>query len=147
MTAFRAAALALAVLAVAGCSGAPPVTAPEQQRGFALPTFDRSGYDGPAIEVLLREIAGTGATWVALTPTWYQDAPDSGGPAPTSRTASDEGVEAAAASAHRLGLKVLLKPHVDLEDGTARGTIAPHDEARWFAAYTTFADHYAERST
>ena len=49
-------------------------------------------------------------------------------------------------AAHRLGLKVFLKPLVDLSpDGDAyRGTIRPDDSRAWFASYTAFIAHYAE---
>jgi hypothetical protein len=37
----------------------------------------------------------------------------------------------------------MLKPHVDLRDGSWRGTIAPENEPAWFASYGAFASHYA----
>src|SRR6266581_3484960 len=36
------------------------------------------------------------------------------------------------------GLRVALKPHVDLDDGSWRGGIEPRDPAAWFAAYRDF---------
>ena len=43
---------------------------------------------------------------------------------------------------HALGLKVMLKPHVDVRDGTWRAQIAPADVDRWWDSYTGFLDHY-----
>ena len=51
--------------------------------------------------------------------------------------------------AHRLGLKVFLKPLVDPSpDGsTYRGAIRPDDRPAWFASYTAFIAHYADMAT
>ena len=43
---------------------------------------------------------------------------------------------------HALGLKVMLKPHVDVEDGTWRAQIVPASPDRWFESYAAFMDHY-----
>ncbi len=51
-------------------------------------------------------------------------------------------VRRAIAELHGLGLKVMLKPHVDVEDGTWRAQITPTDASRWFESYAAFLDHY-----
>ena len=38
----------------------------------------------------------------------------------------------------------MLKPHVDVQDGTWRGELAPSDPAAWFASYEAFITHYAD---
>ena len=43
---------------------------------------------------------------------------------------------------HALGLKVMLKPHVDVHDGTWRAQITPTDPGLWFESYAAFMDHY-----
>jgi len=45
---------------------------------------------------------------------------------------------------HAFGMKVMLKPHVDLVDEEARTNIIPSDE--WFESYKSFMLHYAELS-
>jgi hypothetical protein len=45
--------------------------------------------------------------------------------------------------AHARGLKVLLKPHLDVSTGESRIRIQPDDRVAWFASYQAFIDHYA----
>jgi len=54
----------------------------------------------------------------------------------------DEVVRRAIDEMHALGLKVMLKPHVDVRDGTWRAQITPADPDRWFESYAAFLDHY-----
>jgi len=116
-----------------------------QQRGFALPSWQVDGYDGPDVEQSLREIKAIGANWVELTPTWFQQDRHANQMTPTGGTVSDSGLERAVALAHAQGLKVFLKPHVDLPvpGQDSRNNILPRDRGAWFAAYTDFITHYA----
>jgi hypothetical protein len=130
---------------------APPRPAPEQtvtntQRGFAMPTYSREGYQSPQAARYLRQIAAVGAKWVQINPTWYQDQVHTSTIAATSKTPSDAAVERVISVAHEVGLKVLLKPLLDVlpDGGTYRGTIRPDDRAAWFASYAAFIGHYAE---
>jgi hypothetical protein len=115
------------------------------QRGFALPTQQEGGYDGPDVEQALREIADVGATWVELTPTWYQQTRNSSEVLRTAGTVNDSGLERAINLAHERGLKVFLKPHVGLPNPgqDSRNNIQPDDRAAWFTSYTAFITHYA----
>jgi hypothetical protein len=113
------------------------------QRGFALPTWQANGYDGPQVDASLHQIASLGAGWVQLVPTWYQMTAYATDIVQTPRTASDAGVERAILLAHEHELKVLLKPHIDLMSGQDRADIRPHDRAAWFAEYKRFISHYA----
>jgi hypothetical protein len=127
---------------------APAVVTPrgaEQQRGFAMPTYTAEGYRSPQAVRSLDEIAATGATWVQFTPTWYQLDARSATIAPSAETPSDASLAHIVSAAHRAGLKVLLKPLLDLAgDGGYRGTIRPAAPAAWFASYTAFIVHYAD---
>jgi hypothetical protein len=113
------------------------------QRGFAL--IWEGGYDGPQVEQSFREMVGVGATWVELTPTWYQETRNANAIARMPRTMSDAGLERAIALAHEHGLKVFLTPHLELPNPelASRSTIRPDDREAWFAAYTAFISHYA----
>lgn len=113
------------------------------QRGFALPTWSTTGYDGPQLSAALSGISSVGGTWVQLNPTWYQNSTGANQIVRTSQTATDAGLERAINMAHAQGLKVFLKPHVDLTDEGSRSLIAPADRPAWFASYTTFITHYA----
>ncbi|MCV7062434.1 hypothetical protein H7I76_22510, partial [Mycolicibacterium vaccae] len=106
---------AISVLATSlGCQPSVAEVPTGQQRGFALPSWEVNGYDGPAVEQSLKEIRALGANWVQFTPTWYQQTTTSSDIYRTDRTVSDSGQERAITLAHDLGLKVLLKPHLNL---------------------------------
>jgi uncharacterized protein YjdB len=90
-------------------------------------------------------LAATSATWAGVLVTQYMDTKTSTTIAASStQTPTDSDVEAAILEFHSKGLKVMLKPHVDVNDGTWRGAIAPSDVDTWFASFTTFITHYAQ---
>lgn len=130
---------------VASVDSSPARAQSSQQRGFALPTWQVDGYDGPDLDESLGEIKALGATWVQFTPTWYQQTRYANEMSRTAGTVSDSGLERAVQLAHRKGLQVFLKPHVDLPvpGQDSRNNIVPQDRAAWFAAYTRFITHYA----
>jgi hypothetical protein len=123
-------------------TGAAHADAGTQQRGFALPTWQQGGYDAPNLDQSLREMNEMGATWVELTTSWYQQARNSSEILRGAQTVSDTGLERAITLAHRRGLKVFLKPHVDLP-GDSRNNINPDDREAWFTSYTAFITQYA----
>lgn len=111
--------------------------------GFNFPEWSRDGYGGPASQSQLKQLAATGAGWVALTPTLFvRDRRDST-VAASPNTPSDESLRSAIRAAHALGLKVALKPHVDNLQGGARAWLEPRDAAAWFASYDRLMLGYA----
>jgi hypothetical protein len=90
-----------------------------------------------------------GANWVALTPFGRVWDLRGGGvdltfEAPSTQNRRD--VLRAIDDAHRLGLKVLLVPHLWVETGGWRALIDPGDDAgwqRWAASYQRFLLHWA----
>ena len=90
-----------------------------------------------------RALAATGAPWSGLLVTWYMQRASSNEIRPLPERSNDDAVvRTAIAELHALGLKVVLKPHVDVEDGTWRAQITPADEALWFESYAAFLEHY-----
>lgn len=89
-----------------------------------------------------------GGNAIALAPRWFMDGPTSTDMAadPNFGTPSDESLIAAIDEAHRQGLRVMLRPYVDVRDGSWRGEIAPTNTATWFASYTAFIRHYLDLS-
>lgn len=92
-------------------------------------------------------IALAGGNWAGVLVTWYMPtftsttiAANSGGPS----TPSDADVVAAIKELHAKGLKVMLKPHVDVLDGSWRGAIQPSDINAWFTSFNAFILHYAQ---
>jgi len=147
----RAAAVAtLALLAACGGGGSPSTPTPTPPPGGA---FDYDGithvswwhdeYGYPAGTNARRALAETGAGWAGLLVTWYMDTKSSNTIAPhPDQSNDDDGVRRAIDEMHALGLKVMLKPHVDVRDGTWRAQITPPDPGLWFESYAAFMDHY-----
>jgi len=120
-----------------------PARAAEPIMGFNFPDWSRDGYAGSASQTQLKNLAATGAGWVALTPTLFvKDRRDSV-VAASPNTPSDDSLRAAIRTAHALGLKVVLKPHVDSLQGGARAWLEPKDAAAWFASYDRYMLGYA----
>jgi ligand-binding sensor domain-containing protein len=100
----------------------------------------------------LENLAATGANWVAIVFFGYQEAYTSTViTQDPSRTPTDQEITHAIATAHDLGLKVMLKPHVDLRHDRDhwRGNIgeAFTEEEQWqawFGSYGDFINHYAK---
>lgn len=137
---------------LAGCAPAPtddsgfadPVPLPERfQRGMNIePIGDYGGtLELDALPANLDTLAALGVDHVALIPSFFQ--PRLGQvefvwPGSRERVAAD--TRAAIRMAHARGLRVLLKPHLwlqDRSDGAWRGDILPTDE-RWPAWRTSY---------
>jgi hypothetical protein len=101
-------------------------------------------YEDAEAEASRQALASTGANWAGVLVTWYMERADSSEIAPDLfRTPTDDAVRQAIRDLRGRRLEVMLKPHVDVQDGRWRGTIAPGSAAGWFASYRTFLAHYA----
>lgn len=100
----------------------------------------------------LKRLASVGAQWIALVVTGYQEKPGSTSITwKASGTPTDDDLIHATRAAHQLGLKVMLKPHVDFfsGEGSRRGLIGTEfkeegQERAWFASYWEAILRYAE---
>lgn len=120
------------------------------QKGIAFTGYSADAYVGPGPLRALDELRGTNANWASILVTGYQDTVHSTMiDFPSPLTPTDASLVDLVAHAHAIGLKVLLKPHVDLLNDPAhyRGEIGPDftdaDWAAWFASYRPFILHYA----
>lgn len=122
--------------------------------GFCYTAFRHDAFRQGAHSGALQELQQqTASRWVALCVFEYQSTPTSadiapntdgrnpltGQPNPTTSTPED--IRAAVTDARSRGMKVLLKPHVDVYSGAWRGTIVP--SPAWFQAYTAMMLRYA----
>ncbi len=124
------------------------------QEGISFAAWWSGQYATPEADYSLSLLASTGAEWIALIVTGYQETPWSTTINYTSpRTPTDDELTRVIKEAHRLGLRVMLKPHLDLEDeittGWWRGHIGNYftTEAQWsawFTSYRAFITHYAQ---
>jgi hypothetical protein len=148
-------ALGIAFISPAGLPVGPATAMAEQQesgiidwemRGFTYSSWWDDEYLRPESDATLDRINATGANWVSLNITQYMEYADSNTIAPWwgGRTASDAAIIEAINDAQARGMKVMLKPHVDVLNGDVwRGDIVPSDVAAWFDSYRQFINHYA----
>lgn len=120
------------------------------QKGICFATWEKERYNSQHSDKSLETLAQTGAEWVAIITTYYQDKYNSKQIFPTEKTPSDKSLIHAINKAHRLGLGVMLKPHIDLLDssgGLWRADIGFQNQAdwqEWFQGYLKFILHYAK---
>jgi hypothetical protein len=113
-------------------------------RGMNHVAWWHDSYQQPSAAEARAALAGTGANWAGVLVTWYMDRRDSSALArDPQRTPSDAALSAAIRDLRARGLRVMLKPHVDVRDGSWRGQIQPVDAGAWFAGYEAFIAHYA----
>ncbi|MBB6673959.1 glycoside hydrolase family 113 [Cohnella nanjingensis] len=112
----------------------------------------RGTWTGPDADHSMEEMAKLGVNWVAIALSALQETPQSTEiPYGESPTVTDDEVRAAIRKAKSLGLKVCLKPVVNVANGTWRAHIGFFDEEvpgepswrEWFASYGKFVKHYA----
>jgi len=145
--------IVLLILSFPTCSG-PRVNlaaVPEKQKGISYACWDPGLYSLPDSDLSLAHLAETGADWISLIVTCYQENLGSTRISANETTPTDEDLIHALGRAHELGLKVMLKPHLDLSDDPAhwRGQIgrafaSEAEWSEWFASYRAFIEHYAE---
>jgi hypothetical protein len=134
----------LACLAVAPSAAAEPLPS-EWHKGATLTSWWHDEYEGSKSDEAIAALQRTGSTDMAVLTTWYMQNGSSSAVAPVpEKTPSDAGILKAMAKAKSLGMRVTLKPHVDVLDGTFRANIAPTSPTAWFASYRAMLLHYAE---
>jgi hypothetical protein len=114
-------------------------------------TWWQGNYSSPASDQALSALAETGTQWLSLIVTCYQETMLSTEiTCDLARTPTDDDLLYALQTARKLGLYVMLKPHLDLnsDDAHWRGDIGTgfttEDEwAAWFEAYEAMIVHYA----
>jgi hypothetical protein len=115
------------------------------QRGANFNTYTPGAYGTSDADASLARLQSDGNDSVEIVTTWYQSKLTSNSIAPDpTRSPTDASVLHAMQQARALGLKVSLKPHVNVNDGTWRGSITPTDGAAWWASYGAMIQHYAD---
>ena len=123
-----------------------PIKNKEFQKGVVYTSWMADELSMPSSDITLAYLKKIGFDTIAIMVPAYQDDLDSkevftndkpGGDTPT-----DEALIHAIKTCHSIGLRVLLKPHVDPRTDEARINIMPSDE--WFDSYEKFAVRYAQ---
>jgi hypothetical protein len=144
-----ATAIGLATAMIGGIHADEPTPKPPLMKGFSwgFPGV-RGDFTNPEAGESLRRLRDLGVEWVAICFAGHMPETTSpsiawGADDPTMVT--DEEIRQAVDAAHRLGLKTLLKPMVDIRTGHWRGHItldAPGWEG-WWRDYKRMIVHYA----
>ena len=150
--ALKLAGLTLFILLL-GCQNLPTTPAKFSQmpiRGVTLVDWDSAGY--VLAEEQIKQIHAVGANHLAIIVTRYQAEPGSNEIYKNTRLRSNKeytpnisAVRTALENAAELyDLKLIIKPHVDLEDESWRGHISPTSPDDWFSSYHSFLKPWAE---
>lgn len=138
---------AILVLATLGLTGIPTrdaAAAPVRfQRGVTVSEWGREAYTPESVRRGFRRIRALNVDTVTLISVWKQASARSSAVAPTAETVRTGRLVGAVRHAKRLGLRVVLRPYVDVDDGTWRGRIQPASLTRWFRSYAAFQQKYA----
>lgn len=118
------------------------------QKGFSYAAWWNDTYLTDESDESLENLRSLGVEWVSIITTWYQEDESSTEITPdVDATPSDDSIVHAIDKIHSLGMKVMLKPHVDLHNGKWRGEIEFDSEVEWrewFQSYKRFICHYAK---
>ncbi len=123
-----------------------PLTPEEFHKGVVYTSWSDAELASVASDLMLVYLKKVGVEHIAIMIPTYQEQVDSteilthdfeGGDTPT-----DEAIIHAVKTCHLLGMKVMLKPHVDCLDGTFRGDIIASPE--WFESYKKMILRYAK---
>ncbi|MFH1995695.1 MAG: hypothetical protein ABIJ27_01705 [Candidatus Omnitrophota bacterium] len=123
---------------------------PVFQKGMNYVSWQEDRYLTPGSDAALKALADTGTEWVSLVTTWYQVDCSKTEIFPTEMTPSDTALLHAIETIHNLGMKVMLKPQLDILDtsgGAWRGEIFCVTDEKWedwFKSYAEFILYYAE---
>jgi hypothetical protein len=125
-----------------GTSEAIPTILGGFQWGMSYAAWQQGDYATPKADQSLGNLATTGIKWLSLIVTGYQASISSTAITYTSpRTPTDADLAYVIARAHQLGMRVMLKPHVDRQDDSIyRGTIGTQftTEAEWQAWFDSY---------
>ncbi|MFQ5708531.1 MAG: hypothetical protein ACE5HO_13820 [bacterium] len=139
------------VLLVTACGHNPaspptdlrPVRA-DFQKGMTFVCWSADCLSRSEAQSSLKNVVNTGANWLAIVVTGYQETATSSSVfLDPQLTSTDEALLGSMALARTLGFKVFLKPHLDVLDGSWRGNIAPENLNAWFESYRAFILRYA----
>jgi len=117
------------------------------RHGVILTAWGAHDYEQVVTDTTLDHLSKLGVDTVAIIVTRYQATAKATQIArKPAKTPTDEALCAVIAAIRHRGLAAVLKPHVDIDDGTWRGAIGFADESawqEWFSAYGDYLEHAA----
>ncbi len=114
-------------------------------KGIEYVSWWHGQYSSINSDISLDNLKNTNANNVGLVVTWYMNNRTSNTISnDTDKTPTDLDIVHAIGDIHSRGMGVMLKPHVDIKDGSWRGGISPSNTTAWFESYNNFITHYAQ---
>ncbi len=113
-------------------------------KGMSYTSFNATALSGAGSDQSLLNMSILGTDTVALNFWWFQPDVASTNIAASGSSAMVASIEHAIDHIHSLGMKVFLKPMLDVSDGTWRANISPSDPDQWFTNYRNYLNTFAE---
>jgi len=138
----------IAVLPLIAAAGVASHAAP--MAGFVLAAWNNDTYGTNSSDTVIAELRSGGVKHLEIVVTWYlNNLGDTNITRSPQSTPCDASLLHAIQTAQRAGIAPVLKPHVDVLDGTWRGEIGLNytTEAQWSAwwsSYRSFITRYAQ---
>jgi hypothetical protein len=114
------------------------------QKGASFAPRTTTEFSSDLFKQSVRNLKSTGADYATLVIPYYQASLSATTMGPGKDTPTDQSLIDAITYVHSQGMKVNLKPHLQITGSTAwRATISPTDRAAWYASYEKMLQHYA----
>jgi hypothetical protein len=143
--------LCIILSAIAGLSFGGVIPKALGQTGFTYNGIVRAVYSDSDLgtsgdSTYVSFVQSTHANYVAITIEWFvQSNTGTTIAASSTDSATDAQIVAAIEQYHNLGIKVVLKPQVDIVGYPSwRGELAPSSISAWFTSYQAYITHYAQ---
>jgi hypothetical protein len=118
------------------------VSMEEFQKGIVYTSWGTTELGSEVSDQTLKHLQKIGVRHLGIMIVWYQDTIEEDTIYPDSKdTPDDVALAHAINQAHALGMKVMLKPHVDVQTDQWRGDIIP--SRQWFKSYKDYMLCYA----
>jgi hypothetical protein len=119
------------------------LTLQEFQKGVVYTSWGTAELGTDVSDQTLGYLKKLGVGHIAIMVVWVQDTIGEKSVHPDPKdTPEDKAIAHAINKAHSLGMKVMLKPHVDVKTGEWRGDIIPSKD--WFVSYKNHLIYYAK---
>ncbi len=115
-------------------------------KGASIQPFSTTDLGSDESKRSMDALKSTGANYVTLIIPYYQNNRQSTAMYPSWNTPTDTALITAIDYAHSIGLKVMLKPHLETDYIEWRGNIdpAPADRPAWYESYGKMLEHYGK---
>jgi hypothetical protein len=114
------------------------------QKGASFAPRTTTEFSSDLFKQSVLNLKNTGADYATLVIPYYQASLSATTMSPGKDTPTDQSLVDAITYVHAQGMKVNLKPHLQIAGSTAwRANIAPSDRPTWYASYEGMLKHYA----